>query len=243
MRRMEQFDFTDSPLHQDDRGAIRVIGSRITLDTLVNRFKLGDTPEDLHDGFPSLSFAQVKGVITWYLNHTAEADEYLAKGKAEAEALRQEIESEPSYIEFREKLRERIKQRREQLDKKLAPHILQETMLRLLIDENINHRILRGLKLRLPQIDYVLVKQIGMSGFADIELLRWAVRENRIIVTHDIKTMIPDAKRLLRIGESMAGVIFVPDQMAIGRVISDLEMMVECHSETELKDRIEYLPL
>ena len=116
-------------------------------------------------------------------------------------------------------------------------------MLRLLIDENVNHRVMRGLKLRLPHVDYVLVKQIGMSGFPDMELRRWAAIENRIIVTHDIKTMIPDAKYLLRIGEPMAGVIFVPEQMSIGRAISELEMVVECQSQTELKARIEYLPL
>ena len=42
-------------------------------------------------------------------------------------------------------------------------------MLRLLIDENIDHRILRGLLSRLPQVDYVLVKQIGMSGSPDLD--------------------------------------------------------------------------
>ena len=51
---MEQFDCTDSPLHLDDRGSIRVIGSRFTLDTLVHKFQVGNTPEDLHQGFPSL---------------------------------------------------------------------------------------------------------------------------------------------------------------------------------------------
>jgi uncharacterized protein (DUF433 family) len=80
---MEQFDFTDSPLYQDDRGAIRVIGSRITLDTLMGAYQRGDTLEEIHEGFPSLSLNQVKGVIAWYLNHTAEADEYLAEGDAE----------------------------------------------------------------------------------------------------------------------------------------------------------------
>jgi hypothetical protein len=33
-------------------------------------------------------------------------------------------------------------------------------MLRLLIDENFNHRILRGLKLRLPRLNLVLVKAV-----------------------------------------------------------------------------------
>ena len=113
MRRMEQFDFTDSPLHQDDRGAIRVIGSRITLDTLVSCFKQGDTPEEIQEGFPSLSLAQIKGVIAWYLNHTGEAEEYLEKGEAEAEQIRKRIQSTPRYKE----LQQLIKQRRSELIK------------------------------------------------------------------------------------------------------------------------------
>ena len=119
MQRMEQFDFTDSPLHLDDRGAIRVIGSRITLDTLVHRFQIGDTPEDLHEGFPSLSLDQIKGVIGWYLNHTAEADEYLAKGEAEAEEMWKRIESDPRHNDLRELIKQRWeqKQRSKQLIK------------------------------------------------------------------------------------------------------------------------------
>lgn len=67
--------------------------------------------------------------------------------------------------------------------------------------------------------------------------------ESRIIVTHDKNTMIPDAEHFLRLGEPMAGIIFVPKRMPIGRAISDLELAVACLSETEMRDRIEYLPL
>ena len=116
-------------------------------------------------------------------------------------------------------------------------------MLRLLIDENFNHDILRGLKLRLPRVDYLVVRAIGMAGFSDTELLRWAAEEHRIIVTHDQKTMLPYAEHLVKSGEPMAGVIFVPDLMAIGRAISDLEITIECLSHVELKDRIQRLPL
>jgi len=118
---MEQFDFTDSPLHQDGRGVIRVIGSRITLDTLVHIYQRGDTLEEIHEGFPSLSLEQIKGVIAWYLNHTAEANEYLAIGETKAEELRKEIENDPRHKELRELLKRRweqlIKQRQEQLTK------------------------------------------------------------------------------------------------------------------------------
>ena len=37
-------------------------------------------------------------------------------------------------------------------------------MLRLLIDENVDHRILRGLLRRVPQLDFLVVAQIGMAG-------------------------------------------------------------------------------
>lgn len=118
---MEQFDFTDSPLHLDDRGAIRVIGSRITLDTLIGIYKRGDTLEEIHEGFPSLSLEQIKSVIAWYLNHTAEADEYLAEGDAEEEELIKRLQMQPRDKELRELLKQRweqlCKQRQEQLVK------------------------------------------------------------------------------------------------------------------------------
>ena len=83
---------------------IRVTGSRITLDTLVGFYKQGDTAERLAAGFPTLSLEQIKAVIGWYLTHQREADEYLAEGEAEAEALWETISSKPEYIAFHEEL-------------------------------------------------------------------------------------------------------------------------------------------
>ena len=40
-------------------------------------------------------------------------------------------------------------------------------MLRLLIDENFDHRILRGVKLRLPQLDYLAVQETELKGIKD----------------------------------------------------------------------------
>ena len=116
-------------------------------------------------------------------------------------------------------------------------------MLRLLIDENFKHVILRGLKSRLPQLDFVLVRQIGLTGKADSVLLRWAAQNHRTILTHDIKTMPPDAKQLMQRSEPMGGLIAVPQNMATGRAIEHLELVIACHSQEEFRDRIEYLPL
>jgi len=93
---------------------IRVIGSRITLDTLVGIFQRGETVEYLADGFPTLSLEQIKAVIGWYLTHQREADEYLAVREAEAEALWQKISSRPEHKAAHEELLRRCEEFRRQ---------------------------------------------------------------------------------------------------------------------------------
>ena len=116
-------------------------------------------------------------------------------------------------------------------------------MLRLLIDENIDHRILRGLLRRIPQLDFIIPARAGLAGLPDPELLRWAAREDRTILTHDVQTMPPYAEQLLIQGEPMAGLIVIPDRLAIGDAIADLELLLGCLSQSDLRDQIMRLPL
>src|SRR5215471_14901594 len=62
-------------------------------------------------------------------------------------------------------------------------------MLRLLIDENFNQRILRGLRLRIPVLDYAIVQETAMQGMQDPPLLREAAVLHRVLATHDLKTV------------------------------------------------------
>ena len=78
-------------------------------------------------------------------------------------------------------------------------------MLRLLIDQDLDHVILRGLLLRVPNLDVITAHQVGLSNAADPELLAWAAEHERIVVKHDRRTMpyhaaraeLPEPKRLL----------------------------------------------
>lgn len=116
-------------------------------------------------------------------------------------------------------------------------------MLPLLIDENFDQRILRGLRLRLPQLDYLVVQDIGLGGVDDPALLDWAGREGRVIVTHDVNTMTGFSSERLNESLPMPGVIIVPEQLEIGRAIDDLEVIIECSTAGELENQIQYLPL
>ena len=116
-------------------------------------------------------------------------------------------------------------------------------MLRLLIDENFNHLIVRAVRARLPELDFVLVQQVGLAGVKDPAILKWALQHDRIMLTQDGQTMVPYAQQLVRRGERMTGVIFGPQNMAIGRAIEELELVIVCYSQEEFQDRIERLPL
>ncbi len=119
---IKHIDFPESvPLvdrYEGSTRTIRVIGSRITLDTLVHIYQRENSVEYLAEGFPTLSLEQIKAVIDWYLTHQREADEYLEEGEAEAEALWKRITSKPEYIAAHEELlrrRDELLRRRGQL--------------------------------------------------------------------------------------------------------------------------------
>jgi uncharacterized protein (DUF433 family) len=110
---MTQFNFTqEAPLWMDPDGTVRFKGSRITLDTLVGAFREGDTVEEIHDSFPTLSIRQIYGGIAWYLNNQAEADEYLKQREIVADALERETRERFDHTAFRELLLKRRAQLR-----------------------------------------------------------------------------------------------------------------------------------
>jgi hypothetical protein len=99
------------------------------------------------------------------------------------------------------------------------------------------------LKLRLPQLDCLIVQTIGLGGTGDPELLDWAATNGRVILTHDVNTMIQSVSERLKNGLPMPGVIIVPEQLEIGRAITDLEVLIECSTAADLENQIQYVPL
>ena len=116
-------------------------------------------------------------------------------------------------------------------------------MLRLLIDQDFNHHVLRGLTARIPDLDAVTARDVGLSNASDPSLLAWAAGENRVVVTHDKKTMPDHAAERLTSGERIAGVLIVPRRLRIAEVIDDLEIIIECSEPDDWEGFIKYLPL
>jgi uncharacterized protein (DUF433 family) len=101
------------PLRTDEHGVIRVGNSQVLLDIVIREFNNGSDPEGIVHGYPTLDLADVYAVITYYLRHPKEVDEYLQTRREEGERLRKEIEAkQPGRAELRAKLLARKAQKK-----------------------------------------------------------------------------------------------------------------------------------
>lgn len=116
-------------------------------------------------------------------------------------------------------------------------------MLRLLSDENFNGDIVRGLLLKVPNLDLVRVQDVGLVSSDDAEILAWAAQANRIILTHDRATVPDHAYVRVAAGETMAGVFILNDRVLIGSAIEGILLVNECTEQAEWSGRVVYLPL
>jgi hypothetical protein len=94
-------------------------------------------------------------------------------------------------------------------------------MLRLLIDQDLDHVILRGLLLRIPSLDFLTAHQAGLGEAPDSDLLVWAAEKKRMLITHDRRTMLYHAAQLIERGEQSSGVLIVSRQLPVSQVIDD----------------------
>ncbi|QSJ17605.1 DUF433 domain-containing protein [Nostoc sp. UHCC 0702] len=77
-----------TPLEVNPDGVVRVGATRVTLDTVVAAFNQGATAEEIVFQYPSLQLADVYAVISYYLRHQQEVEEYLQERQQRAMEIR-----------------------------------------------------------------------------------------------------------------------------------------------------------
>ena len=101
----------NAPLRLDEDGTIRISGSRVSLEAVIQQFKLGATAEQIQEDFPSLALREIYGAIYYFLNHTEAVEEYLQHQESAAKETCRFIDSHLHT----DTLRERIRARRQQM--------------------------------------------------------------------------------------------------------------------------------
>ena len=74
-------------------------------------------------------------------------------------------------------------------------------------------------------------------------MLGRAAAEDRIVLTHDVSTLIATAFERIMAGMAMPGVIAVAQSTPIGIAIEDLILVAECAMPEDVRNRVLYLPL
>ncbi len=115
-------------------------------------------------------------------------------------------------------------------------------MWRILIDNDFRHPIMRGLKLRVANLNIVTAPEAGLTGIPDPEILEWAYQEGRIIFSHDTSTMPEHVKERLLAGNQTAGVVIVQQNLPVGQAIEALVEFVLCSEQSEWENLIVHLP-
>ena len=80
------------PLTELENGALRVTGTRIPLERIVEHYRAGRTPDQIVEAFDSLRLADVYTLIGFCLDHPQEVDDYLREQDRLAEEIRHKIE-------------------------------------------------------------------------------------------------------------------------------------------------------
>jgi predicted nuclease of predicted toxin-antitoxin system len=98
--------------------------------------------------------------------------------------------------------------------------------IKYLFDEDLNGRIVRGVRRRLPNLDSTTVQEAALHDPSDPGVLEWAAGEARVVVSHDHRTMRAYAEERLKAELPMAGLILARRAAPIAQIIDDLVLVV-----------------
>ncbi len=113
--------------------------------------------------------------------------------------------------------------------------------IRFYFDEHLPNAVVAGL--RANGADVLTVVEAGRIGLPDDEQLRFATKDDRVMVTHDVDYLVL-ASRFLGAGETFAGVAFCPGQKYqsdIGGLIGVLLTLHGAMAPAEMLNHVEYL--
>jgi hypothetical protein len=104
-------------------------------------------------------------------------------------------------------------------------------------DADLNDDIVKGIKRRVPEIDFQSAIDAGFEGLDDMVVLAISAGEARILVTHDRRTMpIHFAKFIEK--QECAGVLVVSKRKPVGRVIEEIVLIWGATEPEEYRNRI-----
>jgi len=108
-------------------------------------------------------------------------------------------------------------------------------------DENLNAKIIAGLRRREPSLDSQTAKAAGILGVADPGVLAVSAQEGRILVSHDRVTLSAHFAHFI-VDSTSAGLLIVSPKLDVGTVIEETLLVWTASDAEEWINQIGYLP-
>lgn len=106
----------------------------------------------------------------------------------------------------------------------------------------INQSIVTGVIRRQPDVSFQTATEAGLEGLKDLEVLALSSKQQRILVTHDCRTMPTEFAAFIVDGQS-SGVLIVSRKIALDAVIKELILIWAASTAAEWINRIAKIPL
>ena len=118
---------------------------------------------------------------------------------------------------------------------------------RLLLDADVPKALATALRRRVPAIDVRRVQEIGLRNASDEEILRFAAKDRRIVVSRDKATLRVLAAERVRLDQPMPDLFVVRGRFAvagagIGALVDDLDLIAGATDQSEWEGLIQFLP-
>ncbi|MEP7353504.1 MAG: DUF5615 family PIN-like protein [Acidobacteriota bacterium] len=114
--------------------------------------------------------------------------------------------------------------------------------IRFQADEDLDARIIRGIRRVAPEVDIQTASEGGLLGLGDPEVLRAAVASGRILVSQDRRTMPRHFRHFVSHSQS-TGVILLREGVSIIEVVDQLVLIWAVSSGDEWTNRLIWIPL
>jgi hypothetical protein len=109
-------------------------------------------------------------------------------------------------------------------------------------DADLNEDIVTGVLRRIPEIDFQTATEAGLEGVKDENVLKIASLENRILLTHDCKTMPKHFAEFIQ-KQNSPGVLIISQKLEIGTAIEELILVWAASEAEEYTNTIRQLPI
>lgn len=114
--------------------------------------------------------------------------------------------------------------------------------IRFLADSDLDFAIVKGVRRQEPAIDFASAAESRLDGIRDSEVLDLAATANRVLISHDRRTMLDHFRNRLAAGESSPGLLIVPQEAPIGPVAEAIIFLWAISEPIDLRDQAFHLP-